>query len=182
MPVLILAYFCRYSRKIAYINVLLVLVYSILFSNQIGAFFDFALAIIGGFSDDNVSLLAERYKGDFGDSGMTLLKIASWCVPMFFTVKYISQEKLKSFEFTCLMIAFTIFILFGNATMCIRLSMLFQIIGFSVFIPDVVYKKKEVQYLYLGFTLLFFYSAYKTYSNWLGYSYDSTLPFYFFWE
>lgn len=182
MPVLILAYFCRYSRKIAYINVLVVLVLSILFSDQIGAFFDFALAIIGGFSDDNVSLLAERYKGDFGDSSMTLLKIASWCVPMFFTVKYISQEKLKSFEFTCLMIAFTIFILFGNATMCIRLSMLFQIIGFSVFIPDVVYKKKEVQYLYLGFTLLFFYSAYKTYSNWLGYSYDSTLPFYFFWE
>lgn len=182
LPLLLMAYVIKYSRKAAYINIAIVFVFSLLLTDKIGDIFNMALSFVGGFADDNVNLLADRYKGDFGTSSMTLLKVTSWCVPMACTVKYISEEKLKSFEFTCLMIAFTLYIMFGSATMCIRMSMMFQVIGFSVFIPDAVNKNTMVKNLYLGFTLLFFYSAYKTYSSWIGYSYDSTLPFYFFWE
>ena len=182
LPILVLAYFVRYTRKAALINILVVFVFTVLLSSQIGDLFNLALSIVGGFSDDNVSLLAVRYSGDLGESSMTLLKIASWCVPLAFTVKYSSEDVLRSFEFSCLMIAFTLYIMFGSATMCIRMSMLFQIIGFSVFVPEVVNTKPDVRKMYIVFTLLFFYSAYKTYSNWLVYPYDSTLPFYFFWE
>lgn len=182
LPILVLAYFVRYTRKAAFINILVVFVFTVLLSSQIGDLFNLALSIVGGFSDDNVSLLAERYSGNLGESSMTLLKIASWCVPLVFTVKYSRENVLRSFEFSCLMIAFTLYIMFGSATMCIRISMLFQIIGFSVFVPEVVNTKPAVREMYIVFTLLFFYSAYKTYSNWLVYPYDSTLPFYFFWE
>ena len=182
LPILVLAYFVRYTRKAAFINILVVFVFTVLLSSQIGDLFNLVLSIVGGFSDDNVSLLAERYSGNLGESSMTLFKIASWCVPLAFTVKYSRENVLRSFEFSCLMIAFTLYIMFGSATMCIRISMLFQIIGFSVFVPEVVNTKPAVRKMYIVFTLSFFYSAYKTYSNWLVYPYDSTLPFYFFWE
>jgi len=182
LPVLLVCYLFRFGKNIAYLTIVFVFIFTVFFSNSIGVFFDYALSLVGAYSDDNVNMLSDRYAADFGKSSMTLLKVLSWCVPMAVTVRYTSEEKIHSFQFSCLMVGFILYILFGSATMCIRMSMLFQIIGFAMFIPESVNDNARLKSIYIMFTLLFFYSAYQTYARWIPNPYDSTLPFYFFWE
>ena len=174
--------FIKWNKKAAIAVISLVFVLSISFSSVAGDMFDIALSFVGGLSEDNVNLLAERYKENFGSSSMTLLKVSSWCMPLLVTVLNSQESTLKSFQFSCLMMGFILYILFGSATMCIRMSMMFQIIGFSVFIPEAVNKNTNLRLLYLSFTALYFYSAYQTYVRWITNFDDSTLPFYFIWE
>lgn len=179
---MIVCYCIHWNKKTAYITVVLVFVLSNLFSSIIGGFFDLALSMVGGISEDNINLLAERYKDNFNSSSMTILKVSSWCIPLLFTVRNTKEEVIKSFQFSCLMVGFILYILFGSATMCIRMSMMFQLIGFGLFIPKAVNNNKKLRLLYLSFTLLYFYSAYQTYARWIPNQDDSTLPFYFIWE
>lgn len=182
LTLLFLCNYIKWNKKAAIAVISLVLVLSISFSSVAGDVFDIALSFVGGLSEDNINLLAERYKDDFGSSSMTLLKVSSWCMPMFVTILNSQESTLKSFQFSCLMMGFILYILFGSATMCIRMSMMFQIIGFSVFIPEDVNKNTNLRLLYLSFTALYFYSAYQTYIRWIANFDDSTLPFYFIWE
>ena len=182
LALLLLCNFIKWNKKAAISAIVLVFILSISFSSVAGDVFDIALSFVGGLSEDNINLLAERYKDDFGSSSMTLLKVSSWCMPMLVTVLNSKESTLKSFQLSCLMMGFVLYILFGSATMCIRISMMFQIIGFSVFIPEAVNKNKNLRLLYLSFTALYFYSAYQTYIRWIANFDDSTLPFYFIWE
>lgn len=182
LTLLLLCNYIKWNKKAAIAVISLVFVLSISFSSVAGDVFDIALSFVGGLSEDNINLLAERYKDDFGSSSMTLLKVSSWCMPMLVTVLNTKESTLKSFQFSCLMMGFVLYILFGSATMCIRMSMMFQIIGFSVFIPEAVNKNTNLRLLYLSFTSLYFYSAYQTYVRWIASFDDSTLPFYFIWE
>ena len=182
LPLLLLCNYIKWNKKAAIAVISLVFVLSISFSSVAGDVFDIALSFVGGLSEDNVNLLAERYKENFGSSSITLLKVSSWCMPMLVTVLNSQESTLKSFQFSCLMMGFILYILFASATMCIRMSMMFQIIGFSVFIPEVVNKNTNLRLLYLSFTALYFYSAYQTYVRWIASFDDSTLPFYFIWE
>lgn len=182
LTLLLLCNYIKWNKKAAIAVISLVFVLSISFSSVAGDVFDIALSFVGGLSEDNINLLAERYKDDFGSSSMTLLKVSSWCMPMLVTVLNTKESTLKSFQFSCLMMGFILYILFGSATMCIRMSMMFQIIGFSVFIPEAVNKNTNLRLLYLSFTSLYFYSAYQTYVRWIASFDDSTLPFYFIWE
>lgn len=182
LPLLLLCNYIKWNKKVAIAVISLVFVLSISFSSVAGDVFDIALSFVGGLSEDNVNLLAERYKGNFGSSSMTLLKVSSWCMPLLVTVLNSQESTLKSFQFSCLMMGFVLYILFGSATMCIRMSMMFQIIGFSVFIPEAVSKNTNLRLLYLSFTVLYFYSAYQNYVRWIASFDDSTLPFYFIWE
>lgn len=182
LSLLLLCNYIKWNKKAAIVVIVLVFILSISFSSVAGDVFDIALSFVGGLSEDNINLLAERYKDDFGSSSMTLLKVSSWCMPMLITVLNSQESTLKSFQFSCLMMGFILYILFGSATMCIRMSMMFQIIGFSVFIPEAVNKNTNLRLLYLSFTALYFYSAYQTYVRWIANFDDSTLPFYFIWE
>lgn len=182
LTLLLLCNYIKWNKKAAIAVISLVFVLSISFYSVAGDVFDIALSFVGGLSEDNINLLAERYKDDFGSSSMTLLKVSSWCMPMLVTVLNTKESTLKSFQFSCLMMGFILYILFGSATMCIRMSMMFQIIGFSVFIPEAVNKNTNLRLLYLSFTALYFYSAYQTYVRWIANFDDSTLPFYFIWE
>lgn len=182
LPLLLLCNYIKWNKKAAIAVISLVFVLSISFSSVAGDVFDIALSFVSGLSEDNVNLLAERYKENFGSSSMTLLKVSSWCMPILVTVLNSQESTLKSFQFSCLMMGFILYILFGSATMCIRMSMMFQIIGFSVFIPEAVNKNTNLRLLYLSFTALYFYSAYQTYVRWIANFDDSTLPFFFIWE
>ena len=182
LPLLLLCNYIKWNKKAAIAVISSVFVLSISFSSVAGDVFDIALSFVGGLSEDNINLLAERYRENFGSSSMTLLKVSSWCMPMLVTVLNSQESTLKSFQFSCLMMGFILYVLFGSATMCIRMSMMFQIIGFSVFIPEAVNKNTNLRLLYLSFTALYFYSAYQTYVRWIASFDDSTLPFYFIWE
>lgn len=182
LPILLFCYIFRFNKKNAYIVVCLVFFVSQIFQNIIGDYFDIVLSFVGGVDNENVNLLADRYADNFASSSMTLLKYLSWCVPMLLTVRFTPEERIYSFQFACLMFGFSAYMLLGSATMCIRISMLFQLIGFSCFIPELVEKKTNLKYIYILFTLLYFYSAYQSYVRWIAAPYDSTLPFYFIWE
>lgn len=182
LSLLFMCYYIRWKKRIAYITVILVFILTNIFSSFIGELFDIVMTIIGGVSEENINLLAERYEDDFSSSSMTILKISSWCIPLLFTIKNTEEDDIKSFQFSCLMVGFIMYILFGSATMCIRMSMMFQLIGFGLFIPKAVNSNKILRLLYLSFTLLYFYSAYQTYARWIPNQEDSTLPYYFVWE
>lgn len=182
LPLLLIVNFLKFNRTTATITIVTVFVLSLSFTSTIGHFFDVILAYVGGLSNDNVNLLAERYENNFGSSSITTLKLLSWCVPMLVTARVSSETRMKSFQFTCLMIGFILYILLGSSTMCIRISMMFQLIGFAMFVPEEVNKNKKLYWIYIVFTILFFYSAYQNYERWIVSPYDSTLPFLFFWE
>lgn len=182
LPLLLLCNYIKWNKKTSVVTISIVYIFSILFSSSIGEIFDIALSLVGGFSEDNINLLAERYKDNFGTSSITLLKVSSWCIPLLVTVLNSEEKIIKSFQFSCLMVGFILYILFGSATMCIRMSMMFQLIGFGLFIPKAVNNNKKLRLLYIAFTLLYFYSAYETYARWIPNQDDSTLPFYFIWE
>lgn len=182
LPLLLLCNFIKWNKKAAISAIVLVFILSLSLSSVAGDVFDIALVFVGGLSEDNINLLAERYMDDFGSTSMTLLRVSSWCMPMLVTVLNTNESTLKSFQFSCLMMGLVLYVLFGSATMCIRMSMMFQIIGFSVLIPEAVNKNTNLRLLYLSFTALYFYSAYQNYVRWIASSHDSTLPFYFIWE
>lgn len=182
LGILVLASYVRFTRKTAIVTVFSVFFITVFFSDIIGEMFDMGLFLIGGMEDENVNMLAERYSTNFGESNVSLLKIVSWCFPMYFTVKNTDDDKINTFKFTCLMFAFSLYMLLGSATMVIRITMLFQVLGFGLFVPQKVYEKKSLYVMYICFTLLYFYSAFQTYERWIPDPFDSTLPFKFIWE
>lgn len=181
VPAIILIQIIQINKKIALTIISVVFVISTVLPNSVYTVFDVALKLVSRIGEENIALLGDRYAESFGESQITFLKILSWCIPMFITTWYTKEDIIKSFNFKCMLFSFVIYMLFSSSTMVIRLSMLFQIIGFTCFIPDIVYKKKNIALLYVVFTLLYYYSAYQAFNNW-NTLLDSNLPYYFFWE
>lgn len=181
-PLLIVAYLIPLNKIAAQCIVVVVFLVTIFMPDTIGDLFDLALSQISGISDETVNLMASRYAFNWGESGgYTMLKMFSWCVPFFVTVSLTDKQKINSFQFKCLILALILYVMLGRSTMVNRLSLLFQVLGFAMFIPDKVYHEKKLAILYIAFTVLFFYSTYARYARW-NTLFDTNLPYYFFWE
>lgn len=181
IPMLVLVSLVHLNRRIVFVIVGITFFLSTMIPDSVGIIFDLALSHISGMSDDKVALLGDRYADTFGETGMSLLRKLSWSFPIVFTVYFSKDKHLDNFQFKCLILAYVVYMLLSGSDMVIRLSMLFQVIGFCYIIPDIVYRKKSIAILYAIFTILFFYSSYNAFNHWDTWS-DSNLPYHFFWE
>lgn len=181
-PLLLLIYFVPLNKFAAQCIVVIVFVTTMFLPDAIGDFFDLVLSQVSGISDETVNLMASRYAFNWGESGgYTWLKMFSWCVPFFVTITLTEKKLINSFNFKCLIMAFILYVMLGRSTMVIRISLLFQVLGFMMFIPNKVFRDKKLAGLYLIFTVLFIYSRYAQYIRW-NTLFDTNIPYYFFWE
>lgn len=66
--------------------------------------------------------------------------------------------------------------------MGIRISVVFQIIGFSVIVPSSITANKVAKKMLVLLTLAFIINSYSNFESWAIENMDSGLPYYFFWE
>lgn len=179
-PLLLILYFMPMSKRIGYSIVTGSFLISIFFQSQIGAFFDNVLFFIGGFNNDIVSLLGDRYADTFGETSSSLIRNLSWAIPCLVTLSFTDKEKIKSFYVKCYIFSVSAFLMFNASYMITRLNIMFLILGFTASLPDAINKNIKLRTFYILVTLYYLWRAYIGFEKWT--ITDSSLPYYFIWE
>ena len=168
------------SKRIGYSVVTGSFLVSIFFQSQIGVFFDNVLFFIGGFNNDIVSLLGDRYADTFGETSSSFIRNLSWTIPCLLTLSFTDKEKIKSFYVKCYIFSVSAFLMFNASYMITRLNLVFLILGFTASLPDAISKNIKLRIFYILVTLYYLWRAYIGFEKWP--ITDSSLPYYFIWE
>lgn len=181
-PLLLGVFFMRINKTVCYVVVVLSFVISMFGRELISSYFDLMLSFVGGFSDDNINLLQERYQDDFASRDFSIVRASTWTLTLLLSVWSTNKEDIKKYSFKCLIIAFVLYMLLGTSSMGLRISVAFQIIGFSVIVPTSISNNKKAKYLLAILTSAFILNSYSNFESWAMEKMDSGLPYYFFWE
>lgn len=170
------------NKTISSIIILVSFFSSFFISDVAGSVMDIALEGIRGLSDENISLLGDRYESTMGQSeGMSIIRALSYCVPLLVTIRYTDEKDVNSFFFKCLIAAFVCQLLFSTSYMMNRLSIVFFILGMSKFIPEAAMKKRgDLYWLYIYVTIYYMWRTFVGYGKWPAT--DTMLPYYFVWQ
>ena len=181
-PLLLGLYFIRINKKICYIVVFMTFAITMLNRELISNYFDLMLSFVGGFSDSNINLLQARYEDDFTARDFGLVRASAWTLTLLLSVWSTKMEDINKYNFKCLVFAFVLYMLLGTSSMGLRISVIFQIIGFSVIVPQTIHVNKRSKILFAILTLAFIVNSYSNFEKWSIETMDSGLPYYFFWE
>lgn len=181
-PLLLGLIFIRINKKTCYIVVVLTFVIAMFSRELISSYFDLMLSFVGNFSDSDINLLQARYEDDFLSRDFSIVRASTWTLTLLLSVWCTNKEDINKYNFKCLIFAFILYMLLGTSSMGLRISVIFQIIGFSVIVPPNININKRIKYLFALLTLAFMVNSYSNFEKWSIENMDSGLPYYFFWE
>lgn len=165
-----------------YAVVIITFLISVFGRDLISSYFDLMLSLVGNVSDDNVSLMQERYEDDFASRDFSLVRASTWTLVLILSIWSSKKEDISKYNYKCLIVAFVLYMLLGTSSMGLRISVVFQIIGFTVIVPSSITNKKIIRCLFALLTLAFIINSYRSFESWAIENMDSGLPYYFFWE
>ena len=181
-PLLLGLIFIRINKKTCYIVIVLTFVIAMFSREIISTYFDLMLSFVGSFSDSNISLLQARYEEDFTARDFSLVRASFWTLTFLLSVWCTNKEDVNKYNYKCLIFAFVLYMLLGTSSMGLRISVIFQFIGFSAIVPSTIIANKRKKYLFALLTLAFIVNCYSNFEKWAIEDMDSGLPYYFFWE
>lgn len=181
-PLLLVVFFLRINKKVCYIVVIITFLISILGRELISDYFELILGLVGNVSDDNVNLMQARYEDAFASRDFSLVRASAWTIALILSIWSSNKEDISKYNYKCLIVAFVLYMLLGTSSMGLRISVVFQIIGFSVIVPSSIADKKSIRCLFALLTLAFIVNSYSNFESWKNEKIDSGLPYYFFWE
>ena len=180
--VLALLYLVKLNKVVSYVLIFGFAIFAMSGAAIFAQFFDTAMVFIGGLSDENVNLLGDRYMGDVNEKGGWSGGIMlAWALPSFLTVYLSKKEQVNTFFFKTFIFTYCLHQLMQYSTMHERLTTLFLLIGFTVSIPEICWKKKSLYNLYLLIGIYYLYYSYRMFSNW-PLKDDAAVPYYFIWQ
>lgn len=181
-PLLLGVFFLRINKMACYAVVIITFLISVFGRDLISSYFDLMLSLVGKVSDDNVSLMQERYEDDFASRDFSLVRASTWTLVLILSIWSSKKEDISKYNYKCLIVAFVLYMLLGTSSMGLRISVVFQIIGFTVIVPSSITNKKIIRCLFALLTLAFIINSYRSFESWAIENMDSGLPYYFFWE
>lgn len=181
-PLLLGVFFLRINKMACYIVVIITFLISMFGRDLISSYFDLMLSLLGNVSDDNVSLMQARYEDAFASRDFSLVRASTWTLALILSIWSSNKEDISKYNYKCLIVAFVFYMLLGTSSMGLRISVVFQIIGFSVIVPSSITNKKIIRSLFALLTLAFVINSYSNFESWKKEKLDSGLPYYFFWE
>ena len=181
-PLLLGVFFLRINKMACYIVVIITFLISMFGRDLISSYFDLMLSLVGNVSDDNVSLMQARYEDSFASRDFSLVRASTWTLVLILSIWSSNKEDVSKYNYKCLIVAFVLYMLLGTSSMGLRISVVFQIIGFSVIVPSSITNKKIIRSLFALLTLAFVINSYSNFESWKKEKLDSGLPYYFFWE
>lgn len=181
-PLLLSVFFLRINKMACYIVVIITFLISMFGRDLISSYFDLMLSLVGNVSDDNISLMQARYEDAFASRDFSLVRASTWTLALILSIWSSNKEDISKYNYKCLIVAFVLYMLLGTSSMGLRISVVFQIIGFSVIVPSSITNKKIIRSLFALLTLAFVINSYSNFESWKKEKLDSGLPYYFFWE
>lgn len=181
-PLLLGVFFLRINKMACYVVVVFTFLVSMFGRDLISSYFDLLLGLVGNVSDDNVSLMQARYEDAFASRDFSLVRASTWTLALILSIWSSNKEDISKYNYKCLIVAFVLYMLLGTSSMGLRISVVFQIIGFSVIVPSSITNKKIIRSLFALLTLAFVINSYSNFESWKKEKLDSGLPYYFFWE
>lgn len=165
MTIAILLFFVPNSKKISNVVLTVVVIVSIFFHDLITNFFQSIMFLIGDVENEKISLLAERYGENLGETSASVIRLISITAPIYLTIYLTDNKTIKTFEFKSLIMSVIIYLLFNEIYMIMRIDILFMIFGYIVAIPSFKGKNKKFIYLYIMFTLYYLWRAYANFEK-----------------
>ena len=182
MAVMGLIYFIRINKTLSYLLIFGFAVFAIFGAAAFGELFDMAMLLIGGFSNENVNLLGDRYIGDVdGNKGFSIGAMLAWVFPTMLTVYLTKKEKVNTYFFKVFMFSYCLHQLMQFSTMHDRLIALFILVGFTIVIPEICNRQRNMYYLYLLIGLYYVILSYKVFYTWPLQD-QPVVPYYFIWQ
>lgn len=181
-PLLLGVFFLRINKMACYVVVVITFLISMFGRDLISTYFDLMLGLVGNVSDDNVSLMQARYEDAFASRDFSLVRASTWTLALLLSIWSSNKEDISKYNYKCLIVAFVLYMLLGTSSMGIRISVVFQIIGFSVIVPSSITANKVAKKMLVLLTLVFIINSYSNFESWAIENMDSGLPYYFFWE
>lgn len=181
-PLLLGVFFLRINKMACYVVVVITFLISMFGRDLISTYFDLMLGLVGNVSDDNVSLMQARYEDAFASRDFSLVRASTWTLALLLSIWSSNKEDISKYNYKCLIVAFVLYMLLGTSSMGIRISVVFQIIGFSVIVPSSITANKVAKKMLVLLTLAFIINSYSNFESWAIENMDSGLPYYFFWE
>lgn len=181
-PLLLGVFFLRINKMACYVVVVITFLISMFGRDLISTYFDLMLGLVGNVSDDNVSLMQARYEDVFASRDFSLVRASTWTLALLLSIWSSNKEDISKYNYKCLIVAFVLYMLLGTSSMGIRISVVFQIIGFSVIVPSSITANKVAKKMLVLLTLAFIINSYSNFESWAIENMDSGLPYYFFWE
>ncbi len=179
--VLLVLYFLRMSKTIAYLMIFAATGIAIFAAPVIGEMFDGILLIVGAFSDETINLLGDRYMGDmtsFDYSGGAML---GWTVPALLTTYLTKKEMVNSFFYKIYIFSLCLNHVIQFSSMHIRLTPLFILLGFVMSVPSICRNNRLWYNFYLLIALFYLYLDYQMFARW-DVDFDTAVPYYFLWQ
>lgn len=181
LPLFVLIYLIKNTKKLSYV----ILTFSFIFlttssENSFKQVMNLVLGFVSSFTNDNISLLADRYSDSAGETSMSAIRAIAFFGPAFITTYLMPKSSVNSFFFKCYILGLLILSLFGTSYMSTRISLAFFVVGFAGALPPAVKTNKKYFYLYMLFGVYYLWRAYVGYGKWP--ITDSALPYTFFWE
>lgn len=175
-------HFIKINKSIPYLLILGFALFAIFGAATFGQIFDMTMLFIGGFSDENVNLLGDRYIGDVnGKSGFSTGTMLAWVFPTLLTVYLTKKEKINTYFFKTFIFTYCLHQLMQFSTMHERLITLFILMGFTMSIPEICSRKRNIYYAYLLIGGYYVFLSYKMFYNWPLQD-DAAVPYYFIWQ
>ena len=179
--VLLVLYFLKMSKPIAYLMIFTATGIAIFAAPVIGEMFDGFLSIVGAFSDETINLLGDRYMGDmtsFDYSGGAML---GWTVPALLTTYLTKKEMVNSFFYKIYIFSLCLNHVIQFSSMHIRLTPLFILLGFVMSVPSICRNNRLWYNFYLLIALFYLYLDYQMFARW-DVDFDTAVPYYFLWQ
>lgn len=181
LPLLILAYYIRMSRKTQMLLITGTVVLNLFFSQDVGNLFTTIFIAFGSSGLDFVnSDVMSIYADEFGENKQKLITYAAWALPALITTYLSKEEDVRTFAYNCFVLSICIFLMFGTSFLIFRINTVLILIGFTQWLPQKALQKTKWKMVYTIFLLALLVKAIVRFNNWPDM--DSTIPYYFFWE
>lgn len=181
LPLLVLAYYIRMSRKTQLMLISGIAILSLFFSEYTSNLFTASAVAFGDLGLDFVrSDVMSIYADEFGENKQKIITYAAWALPALLTTYLSKEEEVRTFAYNCFVLSICIFLMFGTSFLIFRINTVLILIGFTQWLPKIALQKGKWKMVYTVFVLALLVKAIMRFNNWPDT--DSTIPYYFFWE
>lgn len=177
----ILLYFIKFTKVSAYIVIGIFALLAVKGTDLLSSYFDRALYIMGGFSNEGFNILSDRYMGNMDDNRFSQGAFIVWVTLTLLTVYLTKEDDINKFFFKLFIGAYCIHQIFQFSLVHTRIVALFIMLGYVMSVPDVCKKDKRWYFAYLMIGVFFLILNYGWFSKWPVQT-DTALPYYFIWQ
>lgn len=178
---MIIIYFIKINKSMAYVLLSLFTVMALVYANLITQLFDIVLILVDGISDENISLLGDRYAGVSNTATFSKSSFLGWTFLGYARIYFSEKKDLNSYFFKTFLFTCCLQQILQFTGLRMRFLCLYMIIGFIASVPEICAKSKRIYMLYMIAALYFLYLNY----DWFTISdvkSDTASLYYFIWQ